>query len=304
MYHTTPHNKDEVQNEIASAKIYMAKSSALPAITSVEVLKYLFKKFPMISIHAEDETEFDTSQNRSPLHHENRPRKSITGALNKIETAVKAISKKDRPRIVICHMNTSDEVDWVSGMKDDGFDIWGETCPHYLFFTHDNYIKQGTMFQVNPPIRTQKDQLRLREGISNSEIDFMGTDHAPHSIAEKQSKKAPSGIAAIEWFVPQMLHFVDEGKISWQRFNQLMCENASSCYSIKGRDGIKKGNFADLVFVKKSNKNELKNNIHTKVGLNLYKDFNFKWQVAATMVNGVLKYDGTSFEEHIKGTEV
>jgi len=146
--------------------------------------------------------------------------------------------------------------------------------------------------------------MELREAISNGVIDFMGTDHAPHSLKEKQSAKPPSGIAAIEWFVPQMLYFVDEGIISWPRFNELICEKSAQCYSIESRDGIKKGNFADFVFVKKSDRQEQKDNVQTKVGLNLYKDFDFKWQVAGTMVNGILKFDGSSFFDDTKGYEV
>ncbi len=303
MLHATPNNKEDLNDQIKSAKIYMAKSSALLSINSLEVLKSLFKKYPIVSIHAEDDSEFDTSPNRSPLHHVYRPRKAISGALHKIELALKEIPVKKRPRVVICHMNTADEVEWITRMIKEGFDVWGETCPHYLYFTQDDYIKKGTAFQVNPPIRTKNDQKRLKEGIASGIIDFIGTDHAPHSKMEKESANPPSGIAAIEWLLPQMLHFVDQGLLNWKQFHKLLYTGASECYSIKGRNGIKEGNYADLVFIKKR---DIKYNqsIQTKAGQNLYKDFNFKWQVAATMVNGVIKFDGKHFITHIKGMEV
>ena len=304
MYHTTRYNRDNVADQIASAKIYMAKSSALPAITSIDDLRFLFRRFPKVSIHAEDETEFDTSSDRSPLHHENRPRKAITGALFKIETALKSLKKDERPGIVICHMNTADEVDWIKRMKSEGFNVWGETCPHYLYFTQDDYIKKGTAFQVNPPIRTKADQERLKQGLKENIIDFIGTDHAPHLVSEKQSGKPPSGIAAIEWLIPQILNFVDSGLLTWKQYHRLICGAASECYSIKGRNGIKKGNFADLVFVRKMNGKTERDNVQTKTGVNLYESFNFKWQVAATMVNGILKYDGKQFFPEGKGKEV
>lgn len=304
IYHTSAHNKDQVQGDITSAKIYMAKSSALPAITSLETLKDLFSKFPMISIHAEDETEFDTTLNRSPWHHENRPRKAVISALQKIEKALQTANLTKPPRIVICHMSTVDEVEWIGGMKKTGFDIWGETCPHYLFFTQEDYLKKGTVFQVNPPIRSKEDRDRLREAISTGMIDFIGTDHAPHARAEKNSTKPPSGIAAIEWLVPQMLHFIDAGIIGWQRFHELICSRAAKCYSIKKRDGIKTGNFADLIFVKKKVPDSQKKKIQTKVGINLYEEFDFQWKVVGSMVNGILKFEGHKFYEEIKGREV
>ena len=302
MLHTTPYNTENLNDQIISAKIYMAKSSALPAITSVETLNRLFQKYLTVSIHAEDETEFDLNPDHSPLHHVYRPRKAITCALQKIESALKTIKTASRPRVIICHMNTADEVIWMAGMKKEGFDVWGETCPHYLYFTQNDYIKKGAAFQVNPPIRTKEDQQKLREGIASGIIDFIGTDHAPHSQEEKASAKPPSGIAAIEWLLPQLLYFVDQGSLTWKRFHELICLRAAECYRIKGRNGIKTGNFADLVFLKKSTKAE--NIIQTKAGQNLYKNFDFKWNVALTMVNGIIKFDGRQFHTQIKGMEV
>ncbi|MBN1408387.1 MAG: dihydroorotase family protein [Calditrichaceae bacterium] len=303
MLHTTPHNNEELNDQIKSAKIYMAKSSALPSINSPEILKKLFIKYPIVSIHAEDDSEFDMSPERSPLHHENRPRKAITGALQKIESILKDIPENKRPRVVICHMNTADEVEWITRMKKVGFDVWGETCPHYLYFTQDDYIKKGTAFQVNPPIRTKDDQNRLREAVASGIIDFIGSDHAPHSKSEKESANPPSGIAAIEWLMPQLLHFIDEGLLSWKQFHKLICTRASECYSIKSRDGITPGNFADLVFIKNTDGTQ-NEQMQTKAGRNLYKNFNFKWQAAVTMVNGVIKYDNKKFFTQIKGMEI
>lgn len=303
LLHTTPDNKEDLNDQIISAKIYMAKSSALPAINSVNVLTRLFRKYPIVSIHAEDENEFDNSPGRSLLHHVCRPRRAITAALNKIESVLKALPAKERPRVVICHMNTADDVNWMIRMKEEGFDVWGETCPHYLYFTQDDYLKKGSVFQVNPPIRSKDDQQRLKEGIALGAIDFIGTDHAPHTKEEKQSVAPPSGIASIEWFMPQILNFVDQGLLNWKRFHNLVCNAAAQCYSIKGRDGIKRGNYADLVFVKKESKQDNRI-IQTKAGRNLYKDCNFNWQVKATMVNGNIKFDENKFNVQVKGMEI
>ena len=304
MLHTTENGLPDVQKEIKSAKIYMARSSAVPAITSVETIRRLMRHFPLVSFHAEDESQFDTSLNASALHHEKRPRTAVTSALDKIEQALKSLPLKEQPRTVVCHMNTADEVHWLKRMKSEGFDVWGETCPHYLYFTQDDYIAQGARFQVNPPIRTQADQDALRRAIANGTINFIGTDHAPHQKSEKESGKPPSGIAAIEWLLPQMLNFVDAGLLSWKRFRELMSSNAAVCYNIKDRGSIKVGNFADLVFVERTGKPQVNSNIQTKAGINLYEKFNFGWQVNRTIVNGKLKFDGRKFINEPKGKEV
>ena len=189
-------------------------------------------------------------------------------------------------------------------MKGEGFDVWGETCPHYLYFTQDDYIQNGSVFQVNPPIRTAEDRDTLRQAIAEGVIDFMGTDHAPHQKKEKESAKPPSGIAGIEWLLPQMLYFVDTGVLSWRRFAGLMSGQAASCYHIEGRDGIKAGNYADLVLVQKSEQPLKKDKVQTQAGINLYETFDFKWRVQSTFVNGILKYSNHQFYLNEKGKEV
>lgn len=311
-FHATRNQRGGAADKSASAKIFMAKSSEHPAVTSVETLKQIFSRFPVVSIHAEDETKFNAGVGKKYVHHINRPWTAITSALQKIEKAYLALPQKKRPRVVICHLNTADDVDWIAAMKDKGFDVWGETCPHYLFFTQNDYIRNGAKYQVNPPLRTSEDQQHILEGLKKGIIDFIGTDHAPHSLAEKSSLNPPSGIAGIEWLMPFMFHLLDMGVIDWKRFHEIICRKAADCYSIKDRDGIKIGNFADLVFVSeaKGNPAEYENpakaeRIITRAGFNpYYGHIDFKWKVQTTIVNGVIKYDGKKFYKTEKGMEV
>jgi dihydroorotase len=127
---------------------------------------------------------------------------------------------------------------------------------------------------VNPPLRTYEDQQHILEGLKKGIIDFIGSDHAPHSPAEKSSLNPPSGIAGIEWLMPFVLHLVDTGMIDWKRFHEIICRKAADCYSIKYRDGIKAGNFADLVFVSKCENPAKAERIITRAGFNpYYKNF-------------------------------
>ncbi|MHB2153403.1 dihydroorotase [Calditrichota bacterium GD2] len=304
MLHAVKGRFVETDNLVKSVKIYMAKSSSLPAITSKSALLQLFEHYATLSIHAEDETFFLHDQKEKLAHHEWRPREAITGALQKIEQALKNLEDQKRPRVVICHMNTRDEVQWLGRMKAEGFDVWGETCPHYLFFTQDDYLKYGTTLQVNPPIRTEDDRQALLQGLSEGVIDFIGTDHAPHTLAEKQSANPPSGIASIEWLMPQLLYLIDEGVIKWRQLNHLIAQGGAHCYAIQGRDGIKEGNWADLVMVKRFDRSQQEAQVISKTGINLYKDFDFRWKVEMTMVNGIVKYRKGKFVNDTKGMAI
>ncbi len=289
---------------VKAVKVYMAKSSPLPALTDEAALQAVFSRAPRVAIHAEDETAFLSDQKDKLLHHQWRPRQAVISALQKIERVLKAMEEQQRPRVVICHMNTRQEVEWLQRMKSEGFDVWGETCPHYLFFTQDDYLKMGTILQVNPPIRSKDDQQALLDGLSQGIIDFIGTDHAPHTLQEKQSANPPSGIAAIEWLMPQMLHLIDEGVIKWAQLNRLITAASATCYQIAQRDGIKEGNRADLVLVKRFERNQLDDSIVTRTGINVYRHFDFRWKVEMTLVNGVVKFQKGKFVNDTKGLAV
>jgi dihydroorotase len=302
MLHTSARNLQRRDIRPVAAKIYMAKSSPLAAITSVAQLSELFRAYPSLAIHAEDETAFPG--NASARHHEKRPREAVTRALMKIGQALQAVRPEKQPRIVICHINTADEVAWLKQMRNDGFDVWGETCPHYLFFTQQDYLEKGAAFVVNPPIRSEEHRRALLEAVQQGVIDFIGTDHAPHSIHEKNSAKPPSGIAAVEWLAPLMLYLAGQHALPWKRLHELICGKAAACYRMKDRDGIITGNYADLVILRKSTDATNDSRIQTKAGVNLYDHLDLPWQVDMTMVNGIVAYDGKQFFSKIKGKEV
>jgi len=286
---------------IAALKLYMAKSSALPAITDIDDIAAIFKQFPLVTIHAEDETAFIANDGKKYIHHLIRPKEAILSALNKIETALKETGEENSPKIVICHIATLEEVDWVEKMKNEGYKVYAEACPHYLYLTQDDYLREGSKYKVNPPIRGEADRERLRQGLKNGIIDFIGTDHAPHTQEEKDGENPPSGIAGIEWLAPLMLNFVDEGLITWKRFLELTVGNAAKCFNIPSRQSIEIDNMADLIIVEKNKRDE---KIITKAGFNPYIDKKMNWRVTTTIVNGKLAYNNGIFLEKYKGKDL
>ena len=302
-YHAGRRTDEEIVGQAKAVKIYMAQSSALPAITESEELQRIFAAYPRISIHAEDETAF-IHDSAVTLHHERRPQLAVASALSKIEQALKKLAKARRPRLIICHMNTALEVSWLRRIKEEGFDVWGETAPHYLYFTREDYLAKGALYQVNPPLRSEEDRQALLAALDQGVIDFIGSDHAPHDLAEKGSDRPPSGIAGIEWLLPLMLHLVDEGKLNWRRLHQVLVSNAANCYAIERRNGIETGNYADLVFVKQYEKADLTDQVVTRAAVNLYDAWTLRWRVQAAMVNGTFKFRDGRFVSDETGMEV
>lgn len=284
---------------IASAKIYMAKSSVDGAVVDEEALVRIFTVFPRVAVHAEDETKFCNGilpapgQRPDRMHHIVRPKEAITAALDKLERALRRVRRP--PRLVLCHAGTREEVAWVKRLKREGFDVWAETCPHYFLLTQDDYIRIGNDLKVNPPLRAVDDRDAVLEGLSLGIIDFIATDHAPHTPAEKAQESAPSGIASIECVLPLLLEVVESKKLTRERLIDACVVKASACYGISRRDGIRDGNAADLVFLAPGAGPA--GPVRTKAQTHPYLDTKFAHHVAATMVGGTFKFHAGAYPD-------
>jgi dihydroorotase len=313
----------------AGVKIYMSKASALAAVRDVGMLEGMFRQQARIVLHAEDEQKFSTQWKKcspvfhtmeksfpqcgktpaAPLvHHLRRPRAAVAAALKSIETAWRRVPAKERPRLVIAHCNTVEEVEWLRKMKRLGHDVWGETCPHYFLFTEQDYLEQGSALQVNPPLRTAEDRAAILDGVKNGGIDFVSTDHAPHLPKEKAAGTPPSGIAGIEWLGPILLTLVKRGEISWKRYLELSGGHAAQCFGIADRGGIREGAWADLAFAETGKKVKLAKappeKIVTRAACHPYAQFDFAARIRATMVNGRVAWLDGRVRRGIQGHEV
>jgi dihydroorotase len=291
----------------AGVKIYMAQSSALAALRDVDALERVFRRQSLAVIHAEDERKFSTVWKKvfhsvekseksfpyrgKPDHHLRRPRAAVRAALKSIETAWRRVPAKNRPRLVIAHCSTVDEIEWVARMKRLGHDVWAETCPHYFLLNEADYVRVGSRYQVNPPLRSEEDRAAIYEAVTNGGIDFVSTDHAPHLENEKKSSEPPSGIAGIEWLGPILLTLAKRGELTWKRYLELTAGNAAECYELADRGGIREGAWADLVFAEATKKTTTADEkIVTRAAWHPFPDFEFTVRIRAAMVNGQLAW--------------
>ena len=135
----------------------------------------------------------------------------------------------------VCHISTKESVDIIRKAKAEGVDVTCETGPHYLVMD-DSMLEEEGRFKMNPPIRSKEDQQALIEGILDSTIDMIATDHAPHSAEEKSRglEKSAFGIVGIETAFPIMYtHFVKTGRMTLDRLVELMCINPRKRFGIE-----------------------------------------------------------------------
>ncbi len=300
----------------AAAKIYMARASSVPALSEPGDLRQALARHPLVAVHAEDETCFadpGPTAERAHDHHLRRPRRAVQSALAKLKAALRSLAEAKRPRVVLCHASTADDVAWLREMKDGGFDVWGETCPHYLLLSAEDYEREGAALKVNPPLGTADDSAALRGALADGTIDFLSTDHAPHAPAEKAlGAAAPSGIAGIEWYLPIVVHLVEQGVLGWERAWEAIGARARECYGLRRSFGLASDAPADLVVLARG---APQGPVVTRAAYQPYAGVDLGWHVEATFVGGALAYreappvgegsgPGRAFAEAVRGEEV
>jgi len=182
--------------------------------------------------------------------------------------------------------------------------ITSEVCIHHLWFCDKDYAKFGSRIKWNPAIKTEDDRNALWKALLDDHIDIVATDHAPHTLLEKENPYlcAPSGGPLIQHSLVAMLEFYKNGKISIEKIVEKMCHAPAEIFKIDKRGYIRTGYYADLVLVDMNSKTEVnKENILYKCGWSPFEGVTFSSSVTNTFVNGSLVYENGMVNDHYRG---
>lgn len=158
------------------------------------------------------------------------------------------IARQAGARIHVLHISTAEEIEFLAGHKDVAS---CEALPNHLTFTADDYATRGTLIQMNPPIREARHREGLWKGIAQGVVDVLGSDHAPHTLAEKQQPypASPSGMPGVQYLVPIMLNHVHQGRLTLERLVDLTSHGQQRLFGIARKGRIANGYDADFTIV-------------------------------------------------------
>lgn len=165
------------------------------------------------------------------LHSLQRP---VASEAKAIEDAL-ALARKHGSRFHVAHLSTGAGLNLVRQAKNDGLPVTCEVAPHHLFLTVDDYGRLGTLGKMNPPLRPKEEAAALWEGVADGSVDCIATDHAPHTLEEKQTGeplKAPSGVPGVETMLPLLLTAAHQGMITYDRITELCFENPNRIFRL------------------------------------------------------------------------
>ena len=188
-------------------------------------------------------------------HYKSRP------PITEIETVAKLImfARETGARVSFAHISTPEAAELVKKAKQQGLEVYLETCPHYLFLTQDAIDKYGPYAKGNPPLRSRESMEKLWDYVTDGSVDFIGSDHGPFLVSEKEKGMkdiftAAAGPACIEMTLPLMLTAVRDGKLTMRRMIQILCENPARTFGLWPRKGaIRVGGDADFTIVDMKN---------------------------------------------------
>ncbi|MBU2995550.1 dihydroorotase [Cellulophaga baltica] len=296
------------KNACSGVKLFLGSSTGNMLVDREEVIEDIFRNTEMvISAHCEDET---TIKNNLAAYKEKYgddiPMEShplIRSAEACYLSSSKAIdlAKKTGARFHVFHLSTGIETALFSNdipLKDKK--ITAEVCLHHLWFSDEDYKTKGSLIKWNPAVKTATDRAQLWEAFLDGRIDVLATDHAPHTIEEKDNvyTKAPSGGPLVQHALPAMLEKYHEGVISLEKIVEKMCHNPAILFEIEKRGYVREGYFADLVIADLNTPwTVTKENIAYKCGWSPFEGTTFKSEISHTFVNGHLAYENGNFSE-------
>ena len=155
---------------------------------------------------------------------------------------------RNNHRFHVLHVSTGIETELLTDHRNV---ITTEACPHHLLFNTDDYGRLGSLVQMNPSIKTARDNQQLWQALLDGRIQVIATDHAPHTWEEKQQPypKSPSGLPAVENSLALMLNQVHHGRCTLEQVVRWMCDAPARVWDIVGKGRIEVGYDADLVLV-------------------------------------------------------
>lgn len=291
--------------------LYFTKKGNLLA-DDPEILEKLFSNCTcLIAIHAEIEKLIEANEELyRDKWGENLPawcHPEIRSEQACFEASKRAIeiANKYGARLHILHLSTAAEtVLFRNDIPLHDKNITTEVSVHHLWFSAKDYDKLGMLIKWNPAIKTQKDKEGLLQALNDDRIDLITTDHAPHTLEEKQQPyfQSMSGAPMVQHSLNVMLEFYKEGKISLEKIVEKMCHNPAILYKINKRGFIREGYYADLVLVDMdSHWTVNKENILYKCGWSPLEGTQFHSKITHTWVNGNLVYEQGVFNETQKG---
>ncbi len=295
-------------HRIPGIKLFMGSSTGNMLVDRREALEKIFSTAQMpIMVHCEDTDIINRNMAEAKLKYGEDPKVSHHPEIRSVEACYQStklaveLATKHHARLHIAHLTTAKELELLA----DG--ITAEVTPSHLYFCDRDYTSLGTRIKCNPAIKSAADRNALRQAVVDGHIAVIGTDHAPHLLAQKEGgcAKAASGMPMIQFSLVTMLELVDKGVLSLERLVELMCHRPADLFEVRNRGYLREGYQADIVLVRPNcGWTVTRDVIKSKCGWSPMENHMYLWRVERTICNGHTVYQNGIVDTNYIGQPV
>ncbi|MEM8662442.1 MAG: dihydroorotase, partial [Pseudomonadota bacterium] len=257
----TEHNLEQIKildpRKHCGVKVFMGASTGDLLVEAPEALEAIFREAPtLITTHCESgpvmaRNAAKLRQTKATLTIEDHPVVRDVEACYASSSFAVGLAKRHGSQLHVLHITTAKELDLFAPGPIEGKSITAEACVHHLWFTQDDYPRLGNFIKCNPAIKQQSDRDAIIQALGTGQIDIIATDHAPHTLDEKQEpyESAPAGLPLVQHALLTLMDHVHHGRLSLTQVVEKTAHNPAKRYSIVERGYLREGYYADLVLI-------------------------------------------------------
>lgn len=306
-YSAFPEKLEEVPSIVEEGavafKLYMSEKIGGLDVDDDKSLLQAFNKVAKmgvpVAVHTEDRKILETMRREM----EKAGRKDLEAYLKAHPPEAEALAisriiqlaKKSRVQVHFCHVSSAVGLSAFLAAKKAGLPVTCEVTPHHLLLSSEHLKRYRTLALTDPPLRTKEDVMALWSALKQGSIDAIASDHAPHTIEEKEVRSvwdAKPGIPGLETTLPLLLTQVNEGRLTMAGLVKLTSEKPAKIFNLRNRGGLEKGNWADIVVVDINRKYKIdSSNFYSKAKYSPFDGWSVKGNPIKTFVNGQLVMD-------------
>ena len=302
----TNDNMNEIERidekQVAGIKLFLGSSTGKMLIDNKSSIENIFNSTSLpISAHCEDEqTIKDNTEHYKSLYGEDIPI-SAHPEIRNDEACIKSsnfavtLAKKTGARLNVFHISTAIELDLFDGNLDlNDKKITSEVCAHHLWFSDEDYNRLGSKIKWNPAIKSKEDRDALWEAIKDNKIDIIASDHAPHTIEEKNNKylNCPSGGPMVQHTILSLLQNCEKHGVSIEKIVEKIAHNPATIFKVNNRGFLREGYYADIVLIDTNTPTVVtKESLLYKCGWSPFEGQKFDNSIYKTILNGNVVYE-------------
>jgi len=308
-------NLDEIRRldpqRVGGVKVFMGASTGNMLVDEPETMNRIFAEAPiLVAVHCEDPSIIKKNEaifrsrfgENVPMRHHPDIR-SAEACYQSTSLAVE-LAQRYGARLHVLHLSTQDELSLFSDSPLTAKSITAEACVHHLFFDAGDYTEKGTLIKCNPAIKSRQDREALMRAVKANRIDTIATDHAPHTLAEKENSyfKAPSGLPLAQHALVSLLELYHQGIFSLELIAEKTAHAPAKIFQIEERGFIREGYWADLVMVDLHRPWTVSaENTFSKCGWSPFDGYRFRSSIIATIVSGHTVWYGGKIDAGVNG---